>query len=1010
MQSKSTYAKLFKLALFLFAFTFTGSAYSQILLQTSFEGPNPWSGVSNSQSCCSHSVTASTERASHGSQSFRAEVRANDPAVSSGYRAEITTPGVSDVGDMWYGWSMYFEKNGTGNWSPGCCGHMVQWHPENSSGSASLSLWYTTQGGSAVWDVAVNPSGGSGVTHQTQRADGGPLLPIVANTWHDVVFHCNWNTGLIEFYLNGVLYFQRSGLNYAGGPGQYFKLGMNRWTMNNTWVIFYDNLKIGRNVTYNDVAPNSAPPANQPPVANAGSNQTITLPTSTVTLNGSVSDPDDNISTVAWTRVSGPTTYNITNPSSAITTVTGLVQGTYVFRLTVTDEEGATDTDNVSITVNPPANVSPTANAGNDITLTLPVNSTTLSGSGNDTDGSIASYAWARVSGPTTYTLGSPNSATTALTNLVQGTYVFRLTVTDNNGATGTDNVTVTVNGAANQPPLANAGGDVSITLPVNSTTLNGTAMDADGSIASYAWSRVSGPTTFTIGSPTSASTVVSNLVQGTYVFRLTVTDDDGATDTDDVSVVVNASTAPANNPPVANAGANITITLPVSSTTLSGSATDSDGTISSYSWARVSGPASHTFANANAASTLVSNLVQGTYVFRLTVTDDDGATDTDDVTVVVNAAPNQAPVANAGNDVLMHLPISSGTLIGTGSTDNDGNIVSYVWSKVSGPTSFTIVSPNASTTSITNLVMGVYVFRLTVTDDDGATAIDQVTVTVNAPPVANAGTNTVLTLPTNATTLNGSGSSDPDGTITTYTWTRISGPTTLTFANANAVSTGVSNLVQGVYVFRLTVRDNRGAVTTADVTVTVNAAAPPPPNQAPVARTTGDIVLHMPNNTARLDGTQSTDADGSIVYREWTQLAGPTTATLTNSLAATTDATDLVVGVYQFELRVRDNDGAESTTTINVTVKNKNNEDIYCNLYPNPATTTLNVKYIDPENGQLIFAIYDANNRLLAQEMVSKDMVTLVHTLDVSRLNGGVYFLKITSKDKKVVRKFVKN
>src|SRR5690606_41946547 len=102
------------------------------------------------------------------------------------------------------------------------------------------------------------------------------------------------------------------------------------------------------------------------------------------------------------------------------------------------------------------------------------------------------------------------------------------------------------------------------------------------------------------------------------------------------------------------------------------------------------------------------------------------------------------------------------------------GNIVSYVWSKVSGPTSFTIVSPNASTTSITNLVMGVYVFRLTVTDDDGATAIDQVTVTVNAPPVANAGTNTVLTLPTNATTLNGSGSSDPDGTITTYTWTRI--------------------------------------------------------------------------------------------------------------------------------------------------------------------------------------------------------------------------------------------
>ena len=54
---------------------------------------------------------------------------------------------------------------------------------------------------------------------------------------------------------------------------------------------------------------------------------------------------------------------------------------------------------------------------------------------------------------------------TTTLTNLVQGTYVFRLTVTDNSGATATDDVTVTVNAAANQPPTANAGNNITLTL-----------------------------------------------------------------------------------------------------------------------------------------------------------------------------------------------------------------------------------------------------------------------------------------------------------------------------------------------------------------------------------------------------------------------------------------------------------------------------------------------------------------------------------------------------------------
>jgi hypothetical protein len=130
--------------------------------------------------------------------------------------------------------------------------------------------------------------------------------------------------------------------------------------------------------------------------------------------------------------------------------------------------------------VNAAVNLPPTANAGSDITLTLPANSTTLSGSGTDADGTIASYAWTRISGPTTFTLVTAGAATTTLTNLIAGIYVFRLTVTDNGGATGTDNVTVTVNAPPNIAPTANAGSDVTLTS-VNSTTLLGSGTDADG-------------------------------------------------------------------------------------------------------------------------------------------------------------------------------------------------------------------------------------------------------------------------------------------------------------------------------------------------------------------------------------------------------------------------------------------------------------------------------------------------------------------------------------------------
>jgi len=90
---------------------------------------------------------------------------------------------------------------------------------------------------------------------------------------------------------------------------------------------------------------------------------------------------------------------------------------------------------------------------------------------------------------------------------------------------------------------------------------------------------------------------------------------------------------------PVANAGADQIITLPINSVSVAGSATDSDGMIASVSWTKLSGPASYTITNGNSLSATMTNLVQGTYIFRLTVTDNKQATVSDDIQVTVNQA-----------------------------------------------------------------------------------------------------------------------------------------------------------------------------------------------------------------------------------------------------------------------------------------------------------------------------------------------------------------------------------
>ncbi|WP_368662560.1 PKD domain-containing protein [Zobellia laminariae] len=93
---------------------------------------------------------------------------------------------------------------------------------------------------------------------------------------------------------------------------------------------------------------------------------------------------------------------------------------------------------------------------------------------------------------------------------------------------------------------------------------------------------------------------------------------------------------------------------------------------MASYAWTQVGGPTTANIVSGNGASTSVTGLAEGTYTFRLTVTDDGtpALSDTDDIIITVGALPNVAPVADAGTDRAITLPTSSVTLNGSGSSD----------------------------------------------------------------------------------------------------------------------------------------------------------------------------------------------------------------------------------------------------------------------------------------------------------------------------------------------------
>ncbi len=447
------------------------------------------------------------------------------------------------------------------------------------------------------------------------------------------------------------------------------------------------------------------------------------------------------------------------------------------------------------------------------------------------------------------------------------------------------------------------------------------------GSMVSAHWTEISGPATVTFTNAGAADSAALFATAGFYVLRLTASDGQLSA-SDDVIVSVN----PANLPPIANAGANQTITLP-SSATLNGSTSD-DGQPSASSlsaiWTKVSGPGTVTFANASVPTTTADFSAAGTYVLRLTADDNEYSNSADVIITVSPAAvpSNQTPTVNAGADQTITLPADTVSLNGIAADDGlpMGSSLSVSWTTITAPAPVILANANSAATTAQFTMAGTYVLRLTATDGE-LSAIDDITITVipgNQAPNTNAGPDQTILL-SQAAQLNGSASDDglPSGNNLTTNWTVVNGPGAVTFTNPNVTVTGAQFTAIGTYVLRLTASDGQ-LDTSDDISVTVIDNVPLPtveitsPSDGDELTAPAIVTGSVSNGSWTLEYSLKTDDDAA--NQVWTELAtgdGP----VINGPLGSLDTTLMLNGIYVLRLRATDSYSQTSFTSISILV-----------------------------------------------------------------------------------------
>ena len=380
--------------------------------------------------------------------------------------------------------------------------------------------------------------------------------------------------------------------------------------------------------------------------------------------------------------------------------------------------------------------------------------------------------------------------------------------------------------------------------------------------------------------------------------------------------------------PPIANAGPDVSV-QEGDEVTLDGSGSMDPWLRGlTFSWRQLDGPAA-TLAGADTATlTFTAPDVQrdATLTFGLVVMSADGRVGVEDVTVVTVRYINQRPIADAGLDAEANEGATV-TLDGTGSTDADGDTLTYVWTQTEGPATRLSDPAAASPTFVAPEVAADTVARFLLVVSDGIAqsapgTVDVLIHQVNKAPVADAG-DALVARALDPVVLDGSASTDPDGDTLTFAWTQTEGPD-VTFDDAAAERPGFeapSVHTDATLTFDLVVSD--GTLSSAPATATVTLLGT---NARPVA----DAGLDGESDegaTVTLDGSASADADADPLAYTWSQLAGPgVTLDDPNAASPTFVAPEVATdATLRFQLLVSDGSSLSDPDTVEVLVRQVN-------------------------------------------------------------------------------------
>ncbi|MDQ3108687.1 MAG: gliding motility-associated C-terminal domain-containing protein [Bacteroidota bacterium] len=601
------------------------------------------------------------------------------------------------------------------------------------------------------------------------------------------------------------------------------------------------------------------------PASNAGTDQSLCNVTTTV-MSANAAIPG----TGTWTQVSGPNTAAITLPNSPVTSITGLVAGSYTFQWTITNAPCAATNDDVVITI---ADQPTTANAGPDQAICAA--STTMAGNA----ATVGTGTWSQVSGPNTATITTASSATTTVTGLVAGTYVFQWTIANSPCVTSTDLVTIDVSAT---PTTSDAGVDQTICSSTASAVMAGN-IPATGT---GVWTQISGPSAATITAASSPVTTITGLTSaGIYVFEWTISNGVCASSADQVNIVVN------DPPTIANAGADDSLCNVTVATMSANAATTGTG-----AWTQISGPNTASVTTPSSETTTITGLIAGTYVFEWTISNSPCASSNDQVQIDIFDLPT---IADAGFDSLVCSSSGSTTLAGNTATTGTGT-----WIQISGPATATITSPAAPVTSVTGMTTaGTYTFQWSISNGACPPSTDQVQAIVADPPSSsNAGGDQALCNVTTATMA------ADTATAGTGTWSQISGPNTAVIVSPSSETTTVNGLIAGTYSFEWSIANIPCTASNDTVELVIY--------DLPTISNAGTDIQFCDSNSVTMSANAAVTGNGI-----WSQASGPNSATITVPSSETTTITGLQSGTYVFVWSISNGVCAASTDSVTVVI-----------------------------------------------------------------------------------------